>query len=112
MFGEWFGESATGFENRVGNPRYIFHIDDEGKRTLLRHRHRHHHRRRRQHHHRRRHHHHRHHQQQQHHHNHHRHFIVISVVIVITIAIINVVAFELGTITITVIVLFPYRCGC
>ncbi|WAQ94901.1 CAN5-like protein [Mya arenaria] len=30
MYGAWCGENAAGFENRIGNPRYQFHISDEG----------------------------------------------------------------------------------
>lgn len=30
LFGDWFGETAAGFENRIGNPRYLFHVSDEG----------------------------------------------------------------------------------
>lgn len=30
MFGDWVGETAAGFQNRIDNPRYAFQITDEG----------------------------------------------------------------------------------
>ena len=31
VYGEWFGETAAGFQNRIDNPRYMFEVTDEGK---------------------------------------------------------------------------------
>ncbi|XP_060558331.1 calpain-2 catalytic subunit-like [Ruditapes philippinarum] len=30
IYGEWFGETAAGFQNKINNPRYMFELSDEG----------------------------------------------------------------------------------
>ena len=29
--GDWIGEKAAGFQNRINNPRYLFYVSDDGK---------------------------------------------------------------------------------
>ena len=28
--GDWIGEKAAGFQNRINNPRYLFYVSDDG----------------------------------------------------------------------------------
>ena len=28
--GDWIGEKAAGFQNRINNPRYLFYVPDDG----------------------------------------------------------------------------------
>jgi len=30
MFGRWYDASAAGFHNRMGNPRYMFQVGEDG----------------------------------------------------------------------------------
>lgn len=31
IFGDWIGEKAAGFQNRINNPRYLFYVSDDGR---------------------------------------------------------------------------------
>jgi hypothetical protein len=35
IYGEWFGETAAGFQNKINNPRYMFELSDEGEYNMI-----------------------------------------------------------------------------